>query len=287
MSPLQSRPLNHTWSNPHTRRRKSAGAMETPSLSDNAEAIVVTEISRVLHTHPSGLDMNASFINNCGDSIHALRLSSACRRRGIRISVPDILQAINLNELISSAKRARPVGQHTNTNKLSTNSELPPTDKLFPENSIVGPSNICISTETQREFLLPIGEQKIANIIRHITQWPKSQLQRLKRAWIIALASEPIFRSEFKELNGSWYAHEKGVFMEPEWREILVNNEHEYARAKFSESEPCRSDLRGTVFFTVITPSPHWDFSTCTVICTSFTRISSPSTADVSNVLDA
>lgn len=229
--------------------------------------------------------MNASFINNCGDSIHALRLSSACRMRGIRISVPDILQAIDLNHLASSAKRARSVGQHTNKNKLSSYDESLPNGKLTPHDSIVGAPHICIATETQREFLLPIGEKKIANIIRHITRWPKSHIQRLKRAWTMALASEPIFRSEFRELNGSWYTQEKGDFIEPDWREILVNNEQEYTQAVRMESGPSGFGHRGTVFFTVISPSRHWDYSTCTVICTSFRRMSSPSTADVSRAL--
>lgn len=75
-----------------------------PSRTLNQQEEALREIcSSVLHLHSDRIDMDASFVRQGGDSMSAIRLSSAARRKGIVFSVKDVLKASNLADLAKSA----------------------------------------------------------------------------------------------------------------------------------------------------------------------------------------
>lgn len=235
-------------------------------------SMLFAELCRVLRLPVSGLHLRKSFSENGGDSIHALWLCSAWKIHGVDISLSDVLKATSLEELIATATHLLPDGpipppcfqvSHDISATRKRQREGPSDGDITPRPSkrLRGAaSGWCPVTETQRRFLHPVGRRRMPNIVRFAAEWPTRQLPDVKRAWMTALASEPIFSSQLEQGpdDGNWYINEKDEFEEPPWREVLVHTEPDYTRAVERYVKQLTHDRvveDGMMWFTVIVPS--------------------------------
>ncbi|KAM0713940.1 hypothetical protein Q7P37_010903 [Cladosporium fusiforme] len=67
-------------------------------------SIVFEALACVLEAEPESIDKTAGFINYGGDSLAALRLSAECKRRGVLITVDDILSSNTIEALIQQGR---------------------------------------------------------------------------------------------------------------------------------------------------------------------------------------
>ncbi|KXX77992.1 Nonribosomal peptide synthetase 10 [Madurella mycetomatis] len=233
--------------------------------------MLFAELCRVLRLPASSLHLRKSFSENGGDSIHALWLCSAWKIHGIDISLSDVLKATSLEDLITTATHLLPddprpppcfQASHDTSTTRKRQREGPPDGDIAPRSSkrLRAASSWCPVTETQRRFLHPVGRRRTPNVVRFAVEWPTRQIPDVKRAWMTALASEPIFSSQLEQGHDdvNWYINEKDEFEEPPWREILVHTEPEYIRAVERYTKQLTHDRaveEGMMWFTVIVPS--------------------------------
>ena len=65
--------------------------------------LVLFEISKVLDTQPTNIDLSASFIYNGGNSLSAAALATRCRARSCSLTLRSILTSASIREIIDSA----------------------------------------------------------------------------------------------------------------------------------------------------------------------------------------
>ena len=70
---------------------------------DQLDAIIMAELSSVLDRDILDLKLEASFIQNGGNSLRAAALVSACKARGRQVSIKAVLTSKSLRDIISSA----------------------------------------------------------------------------------------------------------------------------------------------------------------------------------------
>ncbi|KAH8888279.1 acetyl-CoA synthetase-like protein [Thozetella sp. PMI_491] len=246
----------------------------TSNATGDISTIVLVETSKTLQIPVGSLRMHSSFAENCGDSVHALWLSSACRLRGISLGVSAILKAPNLEQLARSAAYC-PIT--TSPPSSCLDASVPPRRRrpslLYHackprsrKRARASKDGLCPVSETQRSLLHCVGERRVSNVIHYAVQWPTWRLPEVKWAWNMTLASEPIFCSAFEELDGCWYFREGECFVEPAWRQRFAEDAGQYAHILQSSRREVPLDVAEKLSFTIITPSPSWDNPNSTVV---------------------
>ncbi|KAJ4357164.1 uncharacterized protein N0V89_001739 [Didymosphaeria variabile] len=213
-------------------------------------AIILSEISRVLDTPISLLDLNASFIHNGGDSLSSIQLQAGLRKHGIRISFESIFAASALQVLadkapvytprdikhaIAQTQRAGLKRVHLDTDDLSV--------KRIRRDSVAllateeqQPCAKCPMTEMQLSLVRSTQMNPGRNVISYYEEHKPEAVPAVKLAWKAIMNTEPIFNLSFEvgETEGHMYEGGPGRFA---WEEINVYDEGCYLRMLKAEPQ--------------------------------------------------
>jgi hypothetical protein len=205
------------------------------------------EIAKVLGIDFMDVFPGASFVELGGNSISAVALENACRRLGFHTTVETILTAPDLSKLWKQAAPRRrstrktvnlithesfdheqtvPSSMH-GTHPKAFESPLDSTSTLsndfggalfHNDSPATIPSPI---TQMQLSFIHGGQRRQGTNVIHYYETYSVDQLSAMKRAWRIALESEPVFRTEFNLEKETGIMTERDGFLF-KWSEIAV-----------------------------------------------------------------
>jgi non-ribosomal peptide synthetase component F len=202
----------------------------------NTETLVLQQIESLLHIPRVEINHAQSFVALGGSSLDAVSLSQACRQSGILLSVPDILRALSVADIVQAAAYNPPVDDAIYTPSTLFNGIISP-DAASTRRPERHPA-----TEMQLAFIHGSQARPGTNIIRHLQPCAREQLTILKRAWQAVLAAEPIFRTRIQLEDGAGYLVEMTDSAAFEWEEIVARSDEEY-HAILEETPPV-TDVR-------------------------------------------
>ena len=228
--------------------------------------LIVAEIALILGISISDVNVNQSFVQLGGNSLSALTLIAACRRRGLGISMTSILGSPSVKSLLDD------IAPFVETTKFYQNSsrvvlvenrcrnsprkkrkvvpEIAP--KLQPSQRLEGPKTCPIPN---MQLSLIYGSQKTpgANIIEYIEVHRPENVSSLKRGWRMIVESEPIFRTDWdlQSRRGSLFQRKAVPFR---WQEEVVHDQEAFDAAL--EQQDLSSEST-TTSFRVVTLRDH------------------------------
>ncbi|KAH8200539.1 hypothetical protein TruAng_005316 [Truncatella angustata] len=176
------------------------------SESHDEERIFKIEVARVLSLAPTALDLNHSFLELGGNSLHAIRLVSRLRKASIHLRTEEILQPISLFSLVSTSKAATrritaSVPQDEDISYGSTPDHLMESVPWVATQCGIALDSIeslqkCTSFQ---ESLMPsLTSQPCTYVAEYRFQLSSgTDLHRFKTCWEAAYQAFPILRSRF------------------------------------------------------------------------------------------
>lgn len=238
---------------------------------------VLSEISRVLNTPTSKLDLDASFIHNGGDSLSSVQLLIGLRRLGIHISFESIFTASSLCALANGALL------HTSRSENSTATSVRRTGikRLRSDIENAPPANnegrrrigSPITKKQQQDENSPMTEIQLSlirstqlhhgrNIISYQEEYDASIVPTVKKAWESILHLEPIFTMSFNIGDTAGYMQDDGK-SHVAWNETIVFDEGAYRQAV--EAKPRKVNIIGAEISVITLRSPKTQ-STSTIL---------------------
>ncbi|OTB04087.1 hypothetical protein M426DRAFT_262558 [Hypoxylon sp. CI-4A] len=236
--------------------------MNPQAVGKDCTDIVLSELSVVLDTPLSCLDLKSNFVGNGGDSLLSIRLQIALRKHGIYIPIHSIFNAGTLlflaqswalescRDVLPLASSRRAVNQER-----SSIVEIPPKNRLRTSIREARDSTSYPMTEMQLSLVYSTQTTPGRNIILYIeTHLPKN-VSALKQAWKRALKAEPIFNMSFvvDESGGYMYESREQPFV---WKESVFEDKLSYQAYRREVESQALSSSSIATSFTVITFQP-------------------------------
>lgn len=232
---------------------------ETSSMMPSKkESLILSHLCSILELPTTKVDLDSGFVGLGGHSLMAIKLSKACKKDGISLSIPSILLSSNLTQLIESATEIRStLSSNILKNTHDLNTPVSPT-KMSHEHHIslsrpisahrfaASTSNVSV-TEMQHSFMHSYQRQPGSNIISFYETYTSVDIPTMKMAWKTVIDSEPVFRTVFDHDRATaTYSKQPLPFI---WDEIVVDTDT-YASELEKEIVPEKME----VSFTVLTP---------------------------------
>ena len=204
---------------------------------------MLAEISLLLNSLSSDIDLSASFVQSGGDSLSAIALVSACRRHGIDLDVGLILSSPSISDLLESGLTYRLPTENTCSNtwpqsdfelqeemmspsRTCADSEIATLEDIYPQCKALDTSRPSTSqaypiTEMQLSLLQSSQTDPGTNVITYYETYRPRDIPAMKRAWKAVIDSEPIFRTAFILYEGKGRLVEQDEAPFP-WSETMV-----------------------------------------------------------------
>ena len=168
--------------------------------------VIAHHVSRLLERPEAGLDFKSSFVGLGGQSMLAVKLASACKRSGVKISVASILLSESIDEIIASATSLEYVSmtkQLDNSKTLIPDSCRSTLDSIDSQKShvIEKQSSKSHLTEMQMSFIHSYKSRPGTNIINFYETYKTADIPAMKAAWKRVIETEPIFRYSFASID--------------------------------------------------------------------------------------
>ncbi|QSZ34268.1 hypothetical protein DSL72_005858 [Monilinia vaccinii-corymbosi] len=244
-----------------TKRKMAEGT--SCMIPSKKEALILSHLCSILELPTTKVDLDSNFVGLGGHSLMAIKLSKACKKDGLALSIPSILLSPTLTKLIESATELRPTpSTHILKSTFDLNTPVSPT-KLSQErrmsfsrhipssNRYSTPTSNFLVTEMQHSFMHSYQQQPGSNIISFYETYRSTDIPHMKMAWQTVIDSEPIFRTTFDHDKATaTYSMDPLPFI---WNEVLVAGDTD---AYISELEKEIVPANMEVTFTVLTPRP-------------------------------
>lgn len=227
------------------------------SDAKNPADVLLEELASILGLQQAELNLSLSFVEQGGQSLSAVKLSTACRRRGCRLSVEKILKAETIAQLVRAASRApRPLKVQPQTQngqsprspvlnrsplavrsrRLSKSLAKVPNSPMSPMSPTFLPTlsgsqleDVRDASLTEMQLSLIRGSllDSTSNIISFYETYRSVDIPVIKKAWQELVRQELIFRSKVKLEGRSGKLTETSEFIF-DWTETIVHSENAY-----------------------------------------------------------
>ncbi|KAK6600093.1 nonribosomal peptide synthase [Botrytis cinerea] len=225
----------------------------TPSKK---EALILSHLCSILELPTAKVDLESNFVGLGGHSLMAIKLSKACKRDGLALSIPSILLSPTLTQLIDSATETRSTPSTNilkdtrDLNTLVSPTRLSHERRMSlskPNGHTASASNLSL-TEMQHSFMHSYQRQPGSNIISFYETYSSANIPTMKTAWKTVIDSEPVFRTIFDhDRVTATYSKQPLPFI---WDEVFVEDTDTYISELEKEIVPEKME----VTFTVLTP---------------------------------
>lgn len=230
-------------------------------IPSKKEALILSHLCSILEILPTKVDMDSNFISLGGHSLMAIKLSKACKKDGLALSIPSILLSPTLTQLIESATETRSTPSTTilkNTHDLNTpvsSTRLTHERRMslsrtmpFNKHATSTSTSTLSITEMQHSFMHSYQRQPGSNIISFYETYSTADIPTMKMAWKTVIDSEPVFRTIFDhERATATYSKQPLPFI---WDEVFVEDTDTYISELEKETVPEKME----VSFKVLTP---------------------------------
>ncbi|ESZ95931.1 BcNRPS1, nonribosomal peptide synthetase [Sclerotinia borealis F-4128] len=228
-------------------------------IPSKKEALILSHLCSILELSTTKVDLDSNFVGLGGHSLMAIKLSKACKKDGLTLSIPSILLSPTLTQLIESATETRAISS-TNILKNShdLNTPVSPTrssherqisfSRTTPSNRYATSASNLSITEMQHSFMHSYQRQPGSNIISFYETYSSANVPIMKMAWKTVIDSESIFRTIFDH-DKATATHSKQP-LPFVWDEIFVEDTDTYISELEKEIVPAKME----VTFTVLTP---------------------------------
>lgn len=180
---------------------------------DSLEDAVLNGLSHFLGIPIALIDRELAPVTLGVHSLAAAKLSSFCRRYGYCVPVEKILTMPSLNNMIEQCSKSTP--QIRNFDEIST--------------QLHSSADLISVTPFQKRLILASLEDQSANCVKHMSRYKSEDIPKLRRAWELVAADEPIFRTRFNtdSANPSMYIDDNVAFR---WFESTITSDEEMSR---------------------------------------------------------
>lgn len=140
--------------------------------------VVLSGLSQILDVPAASFDVTQPFISQGVHSLAAAMLSSHCRKHHLSITVPDILTASSISEVLEAAQ----------TLQAARAAAAPRPRRDVTEGPL---------TTLQKMLIYGSAQNAARNVVQHVASYRRSDVGRLRTAWQAVVAAEPMFRTHF------------------------------------------------------------------------------------------
>lgn len=245
--------------------------------TERLQSLVLQEICSTLDISSAAIDLlNSGFVELGGHSLSAIELASACKSKGIHLSIEKVLLSNTIAEILNSVEWiAKSPGDEEMTLsstrhalKRAAEPALGPVTKRQQTNfqpcaSLDSSSTGFQSPITEMQLVLMQGSQANSgtNTISFYETYQTKDVPIMKRAWKAVIECEPIFRTIFDVTK------DKATLIEQmhahfSWEEIVVRNQEDYEKA-LEEDQQFEEVFTS---FKVVTWPREWREATCSTI---------------------
>ncbi|OCL06618.1 BcNRPS1, nonribosomal peptide synthetase [Glonium stellatum] len=187
------------------------------------------------------IDHNSSFIQNGGDSLSAIKLSSSCRLKGISLPVEAILTSTRIAVLLEYAEQQKNFLNETHKYSVEL-ARRGKYDVLEQQNMLLKfnldshkndlPAKEAPVTDMQSSLLHGSQNTPGRNIVRYHETYRPNDIPAVRKAWHTVVSTEPIFRVEFQLFNVTDFQGKYCMVENSEayfdWKEATVHNQQSY-----------------------------------------------------------
>ncbi|KAL1864615.1 NRPS protein [Diaporthe australafricana] len=159
------------------------------SATEQYGSTLIQALAKFGNVSPELLTLDSSIFSLGLDSISAITVVSACRRKGVKLSVVDIIQGITIGRIceLAHAKATRAETKHSS-------SESVPTPPLLDDNTkVVALSKLGVD-DTDVEDILPV----LSGQEYHLAAWLSSGRTMYEASWVFR-SDEPIDESRLRD----------------------------------------------------------------------------------------
>ncbi|KAB8298143.1 hypothetical protein EYC80_001899 [Monilinia laxa] len=232
----------------------------TPGMMPSKkEALILNHLCSILELPTTKFGLDSNFVGLGGHSLMAIKLSKACKKDGLALSIPSILLSPTLKKLIDSATEIRSTpSTHILKGTPDLNTPVSPTkssherrmsfSRPVPSNRYTTSTSNLLVTEMQHSFMHSYQRQPGSNIISFYETYSSANVPTMKVAWKTVIDSEPVFRTVFDHDRATATCSKQLLpFI---WDEVFVEDTDTYISELEKEIVPAKME----VTFTVLTP---------------------------------
>jgi amino acid adenylation domain-containing protein len=198
------------------------------------------DIADVLGIPPKNLNLNASLLDNGGDSLALVQLQNALRREGVCLSPDFVFSTVTIAELLhlttervlsnpppprqeTKRKQSFDVDISTKRTRESHGDE----GNCAAAQQLVQSARSCPMTEMQLALLQGSLKHPAVNVIHYHEIHHPRNVPLLKAAWQAVTDNEPILRCTYKLYGSEVYLVEQDNSMF-DWDEVIVFDNHAF-----------------------------------------------------------
>lgn len=229
------------------------------SVTEGTKEAVIRELCSLLNITPTtDTDYNVSFQALGGNSLHALKLVSRCKKQGLSLAVSSVLQSKSLYEIVASVSRSDPLLEETVTEdgeqRLSDLASVGSgsyssyetgspkffefTEPFEEEDEVMKDvTDLAPASGLQLSFMHESIKNPGTNIIQHFEVYKADDIQRVKTGWETVWEQEAILRTRY---STDLTAYEATRF---DWEEANTKDPKEFEQWKFSAPTPSMEEI--------------------------------------------
>lgn len=193
------------------------GSKSQPSTED--ERRLQDILAKALNLAPESIGVEDDFFRLGGDSLSAMHVAAQCAANGMPVTVSDIFQYKTISRMVQSTQGPGPVAPRETNGTTYTECEIAPfsliDSRLRSEKLLQKCADLCQAQFDHIDDIYPctpLQEGLMALAAKHPSHFvarfecniaPSIDIQRLRYAWDVTAAANPVLRTRIVQIDGS------------------------------------------------------------------------------------